>query len=546
VQLTRSERWPSVKLAPYVTSETANERELRFGLGVTVPLPVLNQNAGNIETATAREAQAEVALNLALREVERKIADALSAYATLRAEMARWPADAVEKFRDAARKGDEHYRLGALPITTYTELQVSRSTQRSLSINHKLASGVIISAGMPSIRIGEKVEGQGTNVASAYLVSGGTGVGAEQIRRAWYVTQVVQEFVDGSNYLTNLAVTRGQHATLPGLTADDIPRLLGSLGLAAVPSRGRAKGGIAMAALKVGAVKAAALCLSLGAVLAVVAPAAAQNCRAGCGLQKKACHQTARVAALACKQGCRTTVAAASLGACKRACMGQFSSATDACKSAHDDRLGSCLPLPPPGSCTGAFLDSCGRDLAACAQGVVARTRTCVRGCRTAIDRPGCLRGFAAGSQHDGATCAPDFAACVGACACPDGCDDGNPCTFDACVKGACVHECLCVVTCCLGPGPCPVSTTTTVVPTTTTTTQPDVTCSPVGAACGSCGSGLCFSPVFGARTGFCVDTANSSGTPCGIDPPIPCPPGEDCLVVQFSLAMFVCARPCS
>ena len=26
-------------------------------------------------------------------------------------------------FRDAARKGDENYRLGALPIATYTELQ---------------------------------------------------------------------------------------------------------------------------------------------------------------------------------------------------------------------------------------------------------------------------------------------------------------------------------------------------------------------------------------------------------------------------------------
>ena len=30
---------------------------------------------------------------------------------------------AAEKFRDAARKGDENYRLGALPIATYTELQ---------------------------------------------------------------------------------------------------------------------------------------------------------------------------------------------------------------------------------------------------------------------------------------------------------------------------------------------------------------------------------------------------------------------------------------
>jgi len=123
VQLTQNERWPSVRVAPFITSETASDREHRFGLGVTVPLPLLNRNAGNIESATARRAQAEVALNVALREVERKIAAALNAYDTFLAEMARWPADAAQKFRDAARMGDAHYRLGALPITTYTELQ---------------------------------------------------------------------------------------------------------------------------------------------------------------------------------------------------------------------------------------------------------------------------------------------------------------------------------------------------------------------------------------------------------------------------------------
>ena len=103
--------------------EKGADKELRFGLGVTVPLPVLNQNAGAIETAKARQSQAEVALNVALREVERKIAVARHSYETFLTEMGRWPAGALESFRDAARAGDEHYRLGALPIATYTELQ---------------------------------------------------------------------------------------------------------------------------------------------------------------------------------------------------------------------------------------------------------------------------------------------------------------------------------------------------------------------------------------------------------------------------------------
>lgn len=123
VDLSKNERWPSVRLGPYVRSEKSDTKELQYGLGVSVPLPVLNQNGGNIETAKARQTQAEVALTVALREVERKIAVARHGYETFLAEMARWPADAVAKFRDAARAGDEHYRLGALPIATYTELQ---------------------------------------------------------------------------------------------------------------------------------------------------------------------------------------------------------------------------------------------------------------------------------------------------------------------------------------------------------------------------------------------------------------------------------------
>lgn len=123
VQLSRNERWPSVTVGPFVSSERGADKELRVGVGITVPLPVLNQNAGSIETAKARESQAEVALGVTLREVERKVAAARAAYETLLGEMALWPSGAVERFRDAARAGDEHYRLGALPIATYRELQ---------------------------------------------------------------------------------------------------------------------------------------------------------------------------------------------------------------------------------------------------------------------------------------------------------------------------------------------------------------------------------------------------------------------------------------
>ena len=123
VQLNQTEQWPTVTVAPYYSGEKASDRQHEFGLGVTIPLPMLNRKQGGVATAKARELQAEVALNVAIREVERKVAAARASYETFLAEMARWPEDAAEKFRDAAKKSDENYRLGALSVATYTELQ---------------------------------------------------------------------------------------------------------------------------------------------------------------------------------------------------------------------------------------------------------------------------------------------------------------------------------------------------------------------------------------------------------------------------------------
>ena len=38
-------------------------------------------------------------------------------------EIGRWRPDAVGHFREAAELADRHYRLGAVPVATYVELQ---------------------------------------------------------------------------------------------------------------------------------------------------------------------------------------------------------------------------------------------------------------------------------------------------------------------------------------------------------------------------------------------------------------------------------------
>jgi cobalt-zinc-cadmium efflux system outer membrane protein len=67
--------------------------------------------------------QAEVSLNVIEREVQRKVVEAALTYETKLREMAKWRPDSAQLFREAAELADRHFRLGAVPISTYVELQ---------------------------------------------------------------------------------------------------------------------------------------------------------------------------------------------------------------------------------------------------------------------------------------------------------------------------------------------------------------------------------------------------------------------------------------
>ena len=123
VNLARNERFPSISVGPTVSEENAGDRERIIGLLVSIPLPLWHRNQGQIEAAAARQSQAEVLLNVTAREVERKVLESALTYETKLREMSRWRPDSVEHFREAAAIADRHYRLGAVPIATYIELQ---------------------------------------------------------------------------------------------------------------------------------------------------------------------------------------------------------------------------------------------------------------------------------------------------------------------------------------------------------------------------------------------------------------------------------------
>jgi cobalt-zinc-cadmium efflux system outer membrane protein len=123
VSLARKEGKPAFTVGPYFSQERAGEREQQVGLSLSVPLPLWNRNQGNVESAEARQSQAETSLLVTLRNIERQVVEQSLVYETKRREMARWKPDSIEEFQKAAELADRHYRLGAVPIATYVELQ---------------------------------------------------------------------------------------------------------------------------------------------------------------------------------------------------------------------------------------------------------------------------------------------------------------------------------------------------------------------------------------------------------------------------------------
>ncbi|PYI82364.1 MAG: transporter [Verrucomicrobia bacterium] len=123
VFLARKDGYPSFTVGPYFSQESAGDREQQVGVGISIPLPVWNRNKGNVETAEARQKQAETSLYVTQRDLDRRIIEKLLTYQTKLTEMGKWRPESVDEFRKAAELADRHYRLGAVPIATYVELR---------------------------------------------------------------------------------------------------------------------------------------------------------------------------------------------------------------------------------------------------------------------------------------------------------------------------------------------------------------------------------------------------------------------------------------
>jgi cobalt-zinc-cadmium efflux system outer membrane protein len=123
VALAKNERYPTFTVGPVVSQEVAGDREATAGIAFTVPLPLWNNGKANVDAAEARRIQAQASLLATQREVERQVTEAALLYETQRQRLTDWKPEMLNSFKEAAALADRHYRLGAVEMATYVELQ---------------------------------------------------------------------------------------------------------------------------------------------------------------------------------------------------------------------------------------------------------------------------------------------------------------------------------------------------------------------------------------------------------------------------------------
>lgn len=123
IALADNERKPTFVVGPFISHEKAGDKETVAGLSLSVPLPLWENGKANVDIAKARQLQAQATLTAAHREVERQVTEAAMLFQMQRKQLTSWKPEALNTFRDAAALADRHYRLGAVPIGTYVELQ---------------------------------------------------------------------------------------------------------------------------------------------------------------------------------------------------------------------------------------------------------------------------------------------------------------------------------------------------------------------------------------------------------------------------------------
>ena len=125
VDLARTARIPTISVGPYYDRARSDIRETNYGARLSATIPLWNRQAGEVAVEQGRQAQANATLIEAERRIARSVFDQAAQYEAKRQALAKWDDASSQSFGSAAEDADRNYRLGAIPLTTYMQMQQS-------------------------------------------------------------------------------------------------------------------------------------------------------------------------------------------------------------------------------------------------------------------------------------------------------------------------------------------------------------------------------------------------------------------------------------
>lgn len=123
VLLSENERKPSFTVRPFYSEENAVELERTVGLGFSVPLPIYNDNSGNIAIERAQVNQLEASLKSLEREIRGKIASLYATYKLQSEQVNGFSSKSITNLGEAVKDAEKQYKLGVVPASTYLQVQ---------------------------------------------------------------------------------------------------------------------------------------------------------------------------------------------------------------------------------------------------------------------------------------------------------------------------------------------------------------------------------------------------------------------------------------
>ena len=114
---------PDFAIGPFYSLDKATDHDQKIGASLTVTLPIWNQNQGNVMASRAGLDKTEATLEQARRDFELSVTKIYQSRQLLDVELKQSNAGLLQRLSHLSDMADRQYRLGAINLTTFLEVQ---------------------------------------------------------------------------------------------------------------------------------------------------------------------------------------------------------------------------------------------------------------------------------------------------------------------------------------------------------------------------------------------------------------------------------------